>query len=1274
MEVPTVEGKSFVRGFKSLRVAEDESLLQLNGMIRRIYVEKRPAFREGAQRFKAAIEQDLGLHGSVRVRHALRYDVEGVPDDIWKNALSSLFAEPAIESLYEETWDVGGKHFAVEFLPGQFDQRADSAQQCLSLLGANAPVVRCAEVYALEGTVEEDLERIKTYRINPVDSREAPIEKPEQLRPDIPTPGPVRSIDGFCEMSPDALRALHQELGLAMSLEDLAFCQSWFSSERRDPTLTELKLLDTYWSDHCRHTTFLSEIEDVDIAPGDLNEPVKAAWKSYQDARQTVYGNKTSEKPVCLMDIALLAMKELRQSGNLPALEESEEVNAASIVVDADIDGQREEWLVMFKNETHNHPTEIEPFGGAATCLGGAIRDPLSGRSYVYQAMRVTGAGDPRERLQDTLPGKLPQRKITVEAAEGYSSYGNQIGLATGLVEEIYHPGYRAKRMEIGAVVAAAPRRQVLRGTPAPGDRIVLVGGRTGRDGIGGATGSSKAHNEKALDNAAEVQKGDPPMERKLQRLFRNENVSRSIKRCNDFGAGGISVAIGELADGLDIDLDAVPLKYAGLDGTEIALSESQERMAVVLEADQVEAFIDAAAKENLEAVAVATVTEEKTLLMRWRGQRIVNIRRDFLDTNGVRQRSRVHVQCPTENAPTATIDSSLQFDIEDWERNLSDLNVCAKSGLVARFDSTVGSGTLLHPFGGRNRLTPTEAMAAKLPIMEGETTTATVMAHGFYPTVSSWSPFHGAVYAVIESVARVVSSGGRLENCHLTLQEYFERLGDDATRWGKPFAALLGAYTAQKALGIAAIGGKDSMSGSFKDLTVPPTLVSFAISVTDSNSVISPEFKEAGNQIFRLSIPRDAYGMPHWEQLKEAYTQVSDAIRSGQLISAAVIREGGAAATICRMAFGNGIGASLNENFEKETAFTYDFGGMILELKPGTDLPMATRIGETRQDPAITVTQKVLPLDQLLSAWQSPLEAVFPTKVPSTVSMPPQETLFKPHKNGKSPTTCAQPKVLIPVFPGTNCEYDSARAFRKAGAIPRILVLRNRNLSEIEQSLSALEQALDESQILMLPGGFSAGDEPGGSGKFIATIFRHPRIADATMRLYSDRKGLILGICNGFQALVKLGLLPFGEIRSMDETHPSLTANSIGRHISDYVRTKVVSKLSPWMSACSLGEVYMTPVSHGEGRFIADDTLCQKLFSRHQIASQYVDERDSPTHDMPHNPNGSVHAIEAISSPCGRILGRMGHSERKGTHVGTNIPGNKEQPIFESGVRYFTD
>jgi len=1244
-------------------------------MIRRLYVEKRPEFRQEAESLLADIHRDLGLNGLTSLRHLLRYDVEGVSDELWQDSKQSLFAEPAVETVWEsKPWEEADHVFGVEYLPGQFDQRADSAEQCLKLMADCDPVVRCAEVLILVGEIDDSqLERLKKYRINPVDSREADLDLPETLRHPAPEPQPVASIAGFMAGDVGFLDSLHGSLGLAMSTDDLQFCQRWFRDEAgREPTLTEIKLLDTYWSDHCRHTTFLTEITSVEFEKGPLTAPIEAAWEAYASARGTVYGDKSHERPVCLMDIALMGMKSLRAAGRLGALEVSEEVNAASIVVPVEIDGKKEEWLVMFKNETHNHPTEIEPFGGAATCLGGAIRDPLSGRSFVYQAMRVTGCGDPRQPIEETLAGKLPQRKITLEAAHGYSSYGNQIGLATGMVHEVYDPGYIAKRMEIGAVIAAAPRSQVVRGTPEPGDVIILVGGHTGRDGIGGATGSSKAHTDKALENVAEVQKGDPPMERKLQRLFRNQEVSRMIKRCNDFGAGGVSVAIGELADGLLIDLDAVPLKYDGLDGTEIALSESQERMAVVVDKKDLQAFLDHAAIENLDAVKVADVTAEKRLRMKWRGQTIVDISRAFLDTNGVRQQATVKVTHPSDDNRLDALPYTGSLR-EQWESTLCDLNVCSQKGLIERFDSTIGAASVLHPFGGSDRTTPTEAMAAKLPLLYGTTHTGTLMSFGFQPDVSRWSPFHGAVYAVVESVSRLVASGGSLDDTWLTLQEYFEKLRGEPTRWGKPFAALLGAWLAQKELGVAAIGGKDSMSGSFKDMDVPPTLVSFAVCPVDVRHVISPEFKQAGNPVVRVSIRKDASGIPNWEDLKKDYAAITKAIARGDVVSASVVREGGVAAAISKMAFGNRIGFVFDETVSASGLFRRDFGDLLLEVRQGTDMDSipGRLLGKTTDQEVITVNGESLEIGKLRTIWEAPLEDVFPTRTeePDTQLL---SQLFEPHERRKSVTRAARPRVLIPVFPGTNCEYDTARAFQEAGAEPQVLVIRNRNHAEIEASLKAIEQALDNSQILMLAGGFSAGDEPGGSGKFIASIFRNDRVADATRRLYKERDGLILGICNGFQALVKLGLLPFGRIQPMQPHHPSLTVNRIGRHVSCYVRTKVASKKSPWLSECELRAEYMIPVSHGEGRFVGPDDVLADMFQNDQVATQYVDASGKPTLSIPENPNGSMHGIEGVTSPCGRIFGKMGHSERVGEYVGVNISGNKVQPIFRSGVEYF--
>jgi len=1246
-------------------------------MIRRVYVEKRPQYRHEAAALKADMERDLQITGLPELRYLLRYDVEGIAGAVWTQALQSLFAEPAIEEIFEEpTWPESASLFAVEYLPGQFDQRADSAQQCLKILADCDPVVRCAEVYLFEGEVSgDDLERIKRYRINPVDSREAILELPGSLQQPVVEPPPVQRLADFQSHDAAALEDLHTRLGLAMSTADLAFCQAWFRDEaKRDPSLTEIKLLDTYWSDHCRHTTFLTEITDVEIEPGPFNEPVRKAWERYRAARREVYGDQTDDRPVCLMDIALMGMKTLRKAGKLPALEESEEVNAASIVVPVEVAGKEEEWLVMFKNETHNHPTEIEPFGGAATCLGGAIRDPLSGRSWVYQAMRVTGSGDPRQPVAETLPGKLPQRKITLEAAHGYSSYGNQIGLATGMVHEVYHPGFLAKRMEIGAVIAAAPRSQVIRGIPEPGDAVILVGGCTGRDGIGGATGSSKAHTDTALENAAEVQKGDPPMERKLQRLFRIPEVSRLIKRCNDFGAGGISVAIGELADGLTIDLDAVPLKYAGLDGTEIALSESQERMAVVVDPADVEAFLEHAARENLEAVTVAEVTAEPVLRMQWRGDRIVEIARSFLDTNGVRQQARVRVAHPAQIAPDPTADEKPAVG-DLWKRALCGLGACSQKGLVERFDSTIGAASVLHPFGGKERATPTEAMAALIPVLEGETRTATLMSFGYDPELACRSPFHGALMAVVESVARIVATGGSLDACSLTFQEYFEKLRDDPTRWGKPFSALLGAWLAQDELGIAAIGGKDSMSGSFKDLDVPPTLVSFAVCPVDAGRVISPEFKNPGHRVMKVGTPYDPSDVPDWNVLKSNYKKISEAIGRGDVLAASVVRGGGLAASLSRMAFGNRIGFAFTNEVELAGLASPDPASLVLELSPDADpadLP-GELIGHTREEAVISVNGKSLDLDDLREAWEAPLESVFPTRLPPEQRIPASQS-FEPHTIRKSVTRSARPRVLIPVFPGTNCEYDTARAFELAGAVAEIMVFRNRTHGEVESSLKALAAAIEEAQILMLAGGFSAGDEPGGSGKFIASIFRNREVAEAVRRLYKERDGLILGICNGFQALVKLGLLPYGKIQPMEADHPSLTTNLLGRHVSCYVRTKVVSRLSPWLSQCPVGTEYTIPVSHGEGRFVGSEALMTSLFQGDQVATQYVDANGIPTLALPWNPNGSMQAIEGICSPCGRIFGKMGHSERAGTYVGLNVPGEKVQPIFSSGVAYFRD
>lgn len=1249
-------------------------------MIRRLYVEKKPGFQDEAGTLLEDLRQSLRLPGLKGLRWLIRYDVEGLEQSFWQPVRDTVLAEPPVDQVFEhvEPWDAKDTVIAVEYLPGQFDQRADSAAQCIQIIAHQRPVVATARIYVLQGDLSADeVQLCQRYLVNAVDSRLAALAVPDSLTPVLEDPAPVKVLQGFVACSSEQLQELSGRLGLAMSLADLRFCQSYFrDQEQRDPTLTEIKLLDTYWSDHCRHTTFLTQLTSVEIERSPLTEPVRQAWSLYQDLRTKLYG-AGPKRPVCLMDIALIGMKWLRREGLLDNLEESEEVNAASIVVPVEVDGREEDWLVMFKNETHNHPTEIEPFGGAATCLGGAIRDPLSGRSYVYQAMRVTGSADPRTPYDETLPGKLPQRKITREAARGYSSYGNQIGLATGMVAEIYHPGYVAKRMEIGAVIAAAPRDQVQRLSPEPGDRIVLVGGRTGRDGIGGATGSSKEHDSKALLNSAEVQKGDAPTERKLQRLFRNPEVSGMIKRCNDFGAGGVSVAIGELAPSLEIDLNAVPRKYEGLDGTELAISESQERMAVVLEPNDVQRFITFAACENLEAVEVATVTDTGRLRMHWRGQTVVDIERAFLDTNGTLSSASAHIVAPD---PTA---SALQSPVTDegsadlatvWQTQLQDLNICSQQGLVEMFDSTIGAGSILHPFGGKYRLTPSEAMAALIPMSQGFTTTGTLMSHGFNPYIASWSPFHGAVYAVVEAVARIVASGGKVDNVRLTLQEYFERLRGEPRRWGKPLAALLGALWAQEQLGIAAIGGKDSMSGSFNDLDVPPTLVAFAVAPVQARCVISPEFKQPGSTVWHVSVPRLENGLPDLKALLQIYEQVAMAVAEGTVVSARSIRTGGIAAAVATMCFGNKLGFKFDATQQVAELFAPDYGSLLLELAEDEEQPglPGRSLGFILEEPAIVCNGTVLQLDDLLSAWQAPLQPVFPVHAAHTPSGQPLNVRFQPNRPVKPRLSVAKPRVVMPVFPGSNCEYDTARAFVKAGAEVQTLVFRNRSDPEVEASLRELADAIAQGQILMLPGGFSAGDEPAGSGKFIAAVLRNPRVADATLELLRHRDGLILGICNGFQALIKVGLVPFGDIRELDAACPTLTHNTVGRHISCYTRTKVVSKLTPWLQLSELGDEHWMPLSHGEGRFVASEAVIRHMMCADQICTQYVDENGLPSYAVDANPNGSAHAIEGICSPCGRVFGKMGHSERTGSFVGVNIPGLIEQPLFRSGVAYF--
>ncbi|HVJ48734.1 phosphoribosylformylglycinamidine synthase [Desulfitobacterium sp.] len=1261
--------------------------------VKRIYVEKRPGFDIEARGLLNDLKENLGIKGLAGLRIINRYDISGLTEEEYQASRPIIFAEPPLDWVYDEQLEIPSKDrvFAMEYLPGQYDQRADSAAQCVQILTQNErPNIASAKVIILTGQITaEDFDNIKNYCINPVESREASLEKPESLEfePDIPPD--VELLEGFSAKTPAQLKAFFEGAGLAMSYEDLAFCQRYFrDTEQRNPTITEIRVIDTYWSDHCRHTTFFTQLENVTIDEGDFSDPLNTAYGEYLATREYVYGEKLPNKDVCLMDLAIMGAKELKKKGLLQDLDESDEINACSIVVNVDIDDQNEEWLVMFKNETHNHPTEIEPFGGAATCLGGAIRDPLSGRTYVYQAMRVTGSADPRAKMEDTLPGKLPQRKITMGAAEGYSSYGNQIGLATGQVTEVYDEDFVAKRMEIGAVIAAAPRANVVRKTPEPGDVIVLVGGRTGRDGCGGATGSSKEHTAESLVTCgAEVQKGNAPTERKIQRLFRNNKVSTMIKRCNDFGAGGVSVAIGELTEGLEINLDAVPKKYEGLDGTELAISESQERMAVVISAEDFEAFVKYAQKENLEASLVANVTTNPRLKMVWRDQAIVDISREFLNTNGVKQRANVKVNLPDASQNyfkklPATIEQRLAGVnkatalTEAWLANLQDLNVCSQKGLVERFDSTIGSNTVLMPYGGKYQATPAEGMVAKLPVQSGETHTATVMSYGYNPQLAKWSPFHGALYAVVDAVTKIVALGGDYQKVRLTLQEYFEKLGQDPEKWGKPFSALLGAYYAQKKLEIPAIGGKDSMSGTFMDRHVPPTLVAFAVDVMKIEQVVSQEFKKAGSQVVLLPAVRDENELPDFERLSQNYTKVNELIRSGKVLASYTVRMGGLAVALSKMSFGNRIGMTFNDQVEVKNVFRPDYGSIVLEIGEEVNLKevfgevIYQWLGSTQENPMIRLNGVDIPVDAAFEAWEKPLKKIFPTETENGVE--PQTIRYDRRNTHKLSTKVAQPRILIPVFPGTNCEYDSAKAFEKAGGIVDTLVIRNLSASDVEESIHEMVRMIEQAQIVMLPGGFSAGDEPDGSGKFIATMFRNPRIKEAVMKLLNQRDGLMLGICNGFQALIKLGLVPYGEIVDLTENSPTLTYNKIGRHVSCMVQTKIVSALSPWFSGVELGDIHTIAVSHGEGRFVANPDVIQKLIANGQVATQYVDLNGNPSNDVLYTPNGSYEAIESITSPDGRILGKMGHSERAGAGVAINISGNKYQPLFEGGVNYF--
>lgn len=1259
--------------------------------VKRIFVEKRQGFFDiPAQRLCNDLVETFRLTDLRAVRMIMRYDIEGLSDEEFARVRNIVFADPPVDTVYEDALPdfSDARIFAIEPLPGQFDPTAAAAAECVQLVTqGERPDVRTARVIVLVGKVDERVyEQIKAYLINTVESREASLAKPATLETRITLPTDVEVLTQFNQLSRTELERFHTAHNFAMSGADLEFVQQYFrDTEHRAPTITELRVIDTYWSDHCRHTTFTTAIDAVTIENGFFALPIVETYQTYTDDRRALYKDG-KQRDTTLMDIAVIGMKALRAKGKLDDLDESEEINASSIRITVDVDGRDEEWLLMFKNETHNHPTEIEPFGGAATCLGGAIRDPLSGRSYVYQAMRVTGASDPRVPIEETLPGKLPQKKITLGAAEGYSSYGNQIGLATGQVREIYHKGYLAKRMEIGAVLGAVPADQVVRERPVPGDVVILLGGRTGRDGIGGATGSSKQHTESSLTTSgAEVQKGNPPTERKIQRLFRSPEVSRMIKRCNDFGAGGVAVAIGELADGLAIDLDAVPKKYEGLDGTELAISESQERMAVVLAPQDAAAFLRHADEENLEATEVAVVTAEPNLVMKWHGKEIVRIARSFLATNGVRQHVRVTVEAPNEKTPylqqVPPLVKKAGRDLEAmWIANLSDLNICSQKGLGERFDSTVGAATVLMPFGGKYQLTPTEAMVAKIPVRHGETNTASAMAFGFDPDLSTWSPFHGAVYAVVEAAAKIVATGGKADAIRLTLQEYFERLGTDPKKWGKPFAALLGALRAQHELGIPAIGGKDSMSGTFENLNVPPTLVAFAAATVHANEVISPEFKYPGNKVLMVPVAHDAQDLPVFERLNRNFEKIHHLIADQKVFSAQSVGRGGIAAAISKMCLGNNLGFKFTAFFPQEDLFKPLYGTMLLEVSPSLDVAAnlagtgAVEIGTTRDVPSIITDLDTIVLADVKEAYTQPLEKIFPTTIPQSTRQAERPT-YAPYAQGRrigSSVKIAKPRVCIPVFPGTNCEYDSARAWERVGAIPEILVVRNLTPAAVEETVAAIAAALKRAQILMLPGGFSGGDEPDGTGKFIAAMFRAPAIAEAVQRLLRDQDGLILGICNGFQALLKLGLLPHGQITELDENTPTLTYNNIGRHVSQTVRVRVASNLSPWLSHVNVGDTHTLAVSHGEGRFYADAITVANLRIRGQIATQYVSEKGEPTLEQPYNPNGSVNAIEGITSPDGRIYGRMAHAERIGENIGKNVPGDMNQMVFESGAAYF--
>ena len=1258
------------------------------GNVRRVYVEKKPDFAVKAKELKHEVKHYLGI-AAEGVRVLIRYDVENVSDDTYKKALQTVFSEPPVDDIYEEEFDAkGGKVFSVEFLPGQFDQRADSAEQCVKLLNEEEePIIRSATTYVINGDITDDeLEAIKKYCINPVDSRETGAQKPETLVQNFEEPADVAIFEGFIDMAEAQLKELYDSLNLAMTFKDFLHIQNYFKGEeKRNPSMTEIRVLDTYWSDHCRHTTFSTELKNVKFDEGFYQAPIKKTYEDYLNTHKEMYKGR-DDKFVCLMDLALLAMKRLKAEGKLDDQEESDEINACSIVVPVEVDGKTEEWLVNFKNETHNHPTEIEPFGGAATCLGGAIRDPLSGRTYVYQAMRVTGAADPTVSVKDTIEGKLPQKKIVREAARGYSSYGNQIGLATGYVKEVYHPDYVAKRMEIGAVMGAAPRRAVQRLTSDPGDKIILLGGRTGRDGIGGATGSSKAHNTESTSVCgAEVQKGNAPTERKLQRLFRREEVSHIIKKCNDFGAGGVSVAIGELADGLRIELDKVPKKYAGLDGTEIAISESQERMAVVVASQDVEQFLAYAKEENLEATEVAVVTEDPRLVLEWRGKEIVNISRAFLDTNGAHQEADVEVEMPAEadnffkkvELPKVADAVAKGDNKAAWLAMLGDLNVCSQKGLVEMFDGSIGAGSVYMPYGGRYQLTETQSMVAKLPVLKGKCDTVTMMSYGFDPYLSSWSPYHGSVYAVLESLSRIVTAGGDYKKVRFTFQEYFRRMNEDPKRWSQPFAALLGAYDAQIGFGLPSIGGKDSMSGTFNDIDVPPTLVSFAVDVAKEQDVITPELKKAGNKLVLFTIDKNEYDLPVYEKVMALYDSIHTLIGEGKILSAYALDGKGLAAAVSKMAFGNKLGVTVEDSVSTDTLFAPGFGNIVAEVSEDAlaavleKVPGAAVVATVNDTQNFNYKDMSISMEEALNTWTGTLERVFPTR--ATEDKEEVKTdVFDTKEIYICKNKVAKPTVFIPVFPGTNCEYDSAKAFERAGANTIVKVFKNLSAADIRDSVDTFVKAINQSQIIMFPGGFSAGDEPEGSAKFFATAFRNAKMTEAVNKLLTERDGLALGICNGFQALIKLGLVPYGEIRMQTEDSPTLTYNTINRHISKMVYTKVVTNKSPWLQKATLGQTYCNPASHGEGRFVAPKEWLDKLFANGQVATQYVNEAGQPTMDEEWNVNGSYMAIEGITSPDGRVLGKMAHSERRGDSVAMNIYGEQDMKLFESGVEYF--